>query len=106
MTYYQRLREIQAQYPELTFQNVGYEYLSKEVKEEHAEQIAEISEILKATIGGFQRFDNFKIKKNGLVVIRCQFDWSYKDGQRPFYGVGYFPITDWLDYEKKDGNAR
>ena len=92
---YIRLKELQSNYPALTFQNNGYEYLSKAVQEEHAEQIAEISAILKDTVLGFTRFNNFKLRSDGSIVVRLQFNWSAGTDSPYFEGVGYFPLEDW-----------
>ena len=42
-----KIIEIQSNFPKLTFQNEGYQYLSKEIKENHKKEIAEIESILK-----------------------------------------------------------
>lgn len=92
---YQRLKEIKDQYPELTFQNEGYQYLPKEVRERHAEQIEEISSILRQTIVGFIEFNNFKTHEDGTVTVRVQFNWeAEKDNSNVGYfaGVGYFDL--------------
>lgn len=89
LTNYEILIKIQKDFPELTFDNNGYEYLNKEVKERHKEQIDIISEILKKEIEGFIRFDNFKPRKNGSFAVRIQYLWSLS-----FQGVGYFNIED------------
>lgn len=88
-TNYEMLIKIQKDFPELTFDNNGYEYLDKEVKERHKEQINIISEILKKEINGFVRFDNFKPRKNGTFDVRIQYQWSIN-----FHGVGYLNIED------------
>jgi len=93
-TNYETLIKIQKEFPELTFDNNGYEYLDKEVKERHKEQIDLISEILKKEINGFVRFDNFKPRKNGTFDVRVQYYWDIN-----FKGVGYFNIEDFKEYE-------
>lgn len=92
MNNYNKLISIQKEYPELTFQNAGYEYLSKEILEKYKEQIEEISEILKATIPGFVKFNNFKIYKTGDIMIRVQY---YYD--KIFVGVGYFNVEEFKE---------
>lgn len=89
---YNKLISIQKEYPELTFQNEGYEYLSKEIINKHKEQIEEISNILKTTISGFVEFNNFKIYKNGDIMIRVQYHWD-----KMFVGVGYFNIEEFKE---------
>ena len=84
-----KIIEIQSNFPKLTFQNEGYQYLSKEIKENHKKEIAEIESILKKEIKGFVRFDNFKINKDGSFSVRCQYYWD-----NSFKGVGYFNINE------------
>ena len=83
-----KIIEIQSNFPKLTFQNEGYQYLSKEIKENHKKEIAEIESILKKEIKGFVRFDNFKINKDGSFSVRCQYYWDEN-----FIGVGYFNLN-------------
>lgn len=97
--YYNRLKELKDQFPKLTFHNNGYEYLSHEIKEKHKEQIKEITEILKTTVKGFSRFDNFKPLKNGSFDIRIQYNWNYEGGNT-FIGVGYFNIKEFKNFKK------
>ena len=98
MTNYQKLINYQKDYPELTFQNNGYEYIHPEVREKHKEQIKEISEILKTEIEGFVKFNNFILRKNDTFDIRCQYCWDVN-----FTGVGYFNI-EWFKEENKEND--
>ena len=84
-----KIIEIQSNFPKLTFQNEGYQYLSKEIKENHKKEIAEIESILKEEIFGFSEFNNFKINKDGSFSVRCQYYWN-----NSFKGVGYFNINE------------
>lgn len=93
---YKRLKEIQKEYPKLTFQNEGYQYIRKEL-EEHSEVVSEIESILKEEISGFSEFNNFKMRKDGTFDVRCQYNWGAHDGSRQFYGVGYFNIEEFKD---------
>jgi hypothetical protein len=93
-THYDRLIELKNDYPELTFNNDGYEYLSPSVKEAHKAQIEEISAILKETVFGFVRFDNFKPRKNGSFAVRMQTQWDER-----FTGVQYNDIEDFKNEE-------
>lgn len=90
--YYERLEKIRQEYPELTFKNDGYEYLSPEVKEKHKEQIDEIDIILKETIPGFDRFDNFFPHRDGTFSVRFQSDYNHDSDYVPFIGVGYLSL--------------
>ncbi len=85
---YYKLKKLQRKYPQLTFDNIGYQYLSPEIKESHKEQIKEIEDILKQSIEGFVEFNNFKPRKDGTFAIRCQYRWDER-----FTGVGYFNIN-------------
>ena len=100
MDYYEELVKLYQEYPELTFQNKGYQYLPKEVKERNQEGIDKISVIIKKPIPGFVRFDNFKhSNKNGEIYVRCQYNYGYNSSERGshFTGVGYFPLKDFKD---------
>ena len=92
--YYNQLIELKNDNPALTFNNIGYQYLSKEAREQHKEQIKEISNILKETIKGFVKFNNFKPRKEGGFCVRVQYKWDAS-----FTGVGYFNINDFKDFE-------
>ena len=94
--YFNRLTELKDNFPELTFNNNGYEYLSPKVKEDHKEQIIEIESILRKTIKGFDRFDNFKPKRelDGRTYVRVQYAYDSS-----FIGVGYFNLDLWKDEE-------
>ena len=92
--YYNRLIELKNQFPELTFDNDGYEYLKREVQDKHKKQIEEISEILKTTVEGFRSFNNFKPSKDGSFFVRVQYAWD-----RSFTGVGYFHIDKFREFE-------
>ena len=92
MDNYNRLILIQKEYPELTFQNEGYEYLSRDTVNKHKEQIEEISNILKTILKGFVQFNNFKVYKNGDIMIRVQYYWDER-----FIGVGYFNIEEFKE---------
>lgn len=102
--YYDRLIQIKNEYPKLTFDNDGYEYIFEE-KKKHKEQVDEIEDILKKTIKGFVRFDNFKPRKEGTFDIRCQYNWGANDNSRCFVGVGYFNIEEFKDIEEDENNS-
>jgi hypothetical protein len=95
--YYYKLVLLQKRNPELTFNNNGYEYLSKEIIEKHKSQIEEISNILKITVKDFIKFNNFKLRKNGKFSVRCQ--CKYNVG---FTGVIYFNIDDFREFKEND----
>ena len=88
--YYDRLVTLKNQYPELTYQNKGYEGLPKEVIEKYKSQIEEIFIILKNSLKGFSSFQNFKDRPDGSWVIRLHYKWAVS-----FIGVGYFDSRHW-----------
>ena len=92
-TIYNRLKEIQENFPQLSFRNEGYEYLKPEVKQSHKAQIDEITEILKTCSDRFVRFDNFYPRRKGGFAIRCQ--WLYNEA---FTGVVYLNEDDFEDF--------
>lgn len=89
MTPYQQLSQIKNEYPALTFNNQGYQYLSREVKEKHTEQIKQIETILKNEFSGIVEFNNFKPRKDGAFDIRCQCKYDPS-----FTGVVYLKEAD------------
>lgn len=85
---YDELESLARDYPDLVFQNEGYEYLKAEVTESRAVQISRISEILKDHVSGFVKFFNFKNSREHGLVLRFDFLWA------PWFtGVGYLPIA-------------
>ena len=101
MDYYEELVKLYQEYPELTFQNEGYQYLPQEVKERNKEGIDKINTILEKTIEGFVRFDNFKNRTDKNFWIRCQTKWS-----PGFTGVNYFKIEDFKKVSEKFEQAK
>lgn len=92
---FNRLSEIQEAFPILTFQNVGYETLNKsKFKNKDHEAHQEVTNILKSCVKDFREFNNFKVRKNGSVVIRFQYDWE--GGAPSFTGVGYLLLEELL----------
>ena len=75
--------------PALIFDNDGYEYLSKEIKEAHAVAIQEIEKLLRTVFPTLTRFDNFKPRKNGRTAVRFQSRWADY-----FTGVNYVALED------------
>lgn len=94
MNIYEKLCKLKEKHPELTYNNNGYAELPKSVRQRNAAAIKEIEAILKESIAGFSRFQNFKPRKDGSWAVRCQYDWSANTTDRTFIGVGYFPIED------------
>lgn len=90
-----RLREISRQHPGLMFQNKGYEYIPRETMSED-DQMAydEVTELLRALVPGFSKFNNFKVdEKDGRVKVRCQIAWD-----RHFVGVCYLDLAEFKRY--------
>tara|TARA_R110000772_G_scaffold182375_2_gene293629 strand:+ start:1546 stop:1896 length:351 start_codon:yes stop_codon:yes gene_type:complete len=88
---YNRLLEIQKEYPKLTFKNDGYEKLPHKIQEEFADQMLEVTVLLSKTMDKFREFNHFvigKVEKN--IGIRMQYAWDER-----FKGVGYFDIRHW-----------
>jgi hypothetical protein len=99
MNYYERLDKIRQDYPELTFDNNGYEYLSADVKERHENQIEEITDILSEAVPGFIKFNNFKPRKDGSFDVRMQVDWCYGTDSK----LGFFDGVDYVCLESFKG---
>ena len=86
---YNLLKSIQINFPNLTFQNDGYEYINKsKFSERDKKAFRIVSNILSKAIEGFSRFDNFRLTKKGEVQIRFQYAWDIS-----FTGVGYLELV-------------
>ena len=86
---YDALEALRLEYPELTFNNDGYEELPRAVKEANAHGIKRIEEVLKQAMPAFIRFQNFKPRKDGSITVRCQTRWP------PYFvGACYIPMED------------
>lgn len=103
---HEKLLDIQKEFPALTFQNEGYQYIQKsKLTEEDLSKWKEVEEILKKSIKGFREFNNFKLDKNNEIVIRIQYRW---DADNPlgdntgFTGVGYILLDELLSGFKKE----
>ena len=97
---------VQKEFPALTFENNGYQYIDKsKFTEEEKQKFNEVEAFLKKSIKGFHEFNNFKIRKNGQVVVRFQYSWT-ADEENPrtsFTGVGYIEVDELLNgFNKKD----
>ena len=101
---YDKLLSIQKEFPALTFQNEGYEYLKKDkLTEIELEKFKEAESILKKCILGFREFNHFRIStlrntKEKVLVARFQYNWSadddYSKNPIPFTGVGYLELEE------------
>lgn len=85
---YDLLKSVQIKFPNLTFQNNGYEYIDKsKFSEKDKKAFRIVSNILSKSIVRFSRFDNFKLSKDGEIRIRFQYGWDER-----FTGVGYLDL--------------
>ena len=91
---YNKLVDIQREYPALTYQNRGYDYLDKsKLSEKELELFNEVSDILKEHIEGFSEFNHFTTSIPGTVKLRFQYNWNHHEPDKlPFIGVGYLVI--------------
>lgn len=91
---YNELLQIQKDFPKLTFQNNGYEYINKSTfTDEDVVAFERVSEILNDHIQGFNRFDNFRLtEKTKEIQIRIQYYWDIS-----FRGVGYLLLDELLN---------
>ena len=86
-----KLIEFKDNFPELTFNNNGYEYLSVETRNKYKKEIEEISEIMKSMDPDFVEFNNFKPRADGSFSIRYQ---GIYDRKTYFIGVCYININE------------
>lgn len=93
------LLQIQKNFPKLTFQNNGYEYINKSTfTDDDMNAFNRVTEILNDHIKGFSRFDNFRLtEKTKEVQIRIQYYWDIS-----FRGVGYLLLDELLNGFKED----
>ena len=97
---YDFLVEAQQEYPNLTFNNEGYQYLDKSKWTANDKLVfEEIEKILRKSIIGFKEFNNFKLRKGGDVAVRFQYDWTADDRSQgiPFTGAGYLSLKELLN---------
>jgi hypothetical protein len=85
----ERLAEYIAAHPGLVFQNDGYQEMPRDLADELRPQITEVEALVKPLVWGFVRFQNFKRRENGDLVLRCQ---VYYDDARTFVGVSYIKV--------------
>lgn len=96
---YDKLLSIQKEFPALTFQNNGYEYLNmSKLTEIELEKFKEAESILKKSIKGFSKFNHFKLSKDGVPYLRFQYNWNADydgTGHVPYFtGVGYLLVEE------------
>lgn len=89
INFFEELNKLREEYPELTFNNHGYENIPKDVRARNQEGQDAIEALLKKSVSGFVSFQNFKPRKDGSFAIRCQTKWD-----ESFVGVYYFPLVD------------
>lgn len=95
---YDEILTIHNEFPELSLENNGYEYLNRrEFSPEAKEADKKVSDILKANIYGFCSFSNFCRDKDGNIRIRIQYNWNYDDKEGSFVGVGYCLLSELLN---------
>ena len=105
---YNKLLDIQKQYPNLTFTHEPYqEWIPAHFTEEDKNALIEVKSIMSKAITGFSKFTNFYFSKKGVLCIRFYYDWSYtwdndvnKNVVRSglsFTGVGYLELQELLN---------
>jgi hypothetical protein len=93
-----KLLRIYESNPKLNFQNTGYETIRREeLTEDDKAKIIEVEQILKNSILGFSKFQNFRVSyKNAEIAIRFQYNYNADGGGIPFTGVGYILVDELL----------
>lgn len=88
-----KLLGIFTDFPALSFQNNGYEYLNfSKLTDLEKEKFKEAEDILRKHIHGFSKFNHFKVNRNGEPQLRFQYAWDVS-----FTGVGYLLIDELLN---------
>ena len=110
---YNKLVEIQKEFPHLTFNHEPYqEWIPAHFTDKDKEALEQVKNLIKKAIYGFINFTNFFYNKKGELCIRFYYDWSLvwnnneqkipiRDGQ-PFKGVGYLYLDELLNGFKND----
>lgn len=97
---YDQLLAIYNNYPKLTLQNEGFEYINQDtLTEEEKNKLKEVNDILKKAIKGFVEFYNFRLSKDTQELqIRFDFNWAADDpvAAQSFVGVGYLYLDELL----------
>jgi len=95
---YDQLVLIQKGFSALTFQNEGYQYPDKSKwTEEDIEAFNTAENIISPNIVGFSKFNHFKTRKTGEVVIRFQYNYGADEDSgtsHSFTGVGYLGLEE------------
>lgn len=110
---YNKLLDIQKQYPNLTFVHEPYQgWIPAHFTEEDKNALNEVKSIMSKAIKGFSKFTNFYFNKKGILCIRFYYDWSYtwdNDVNKipirsglPYTGVGYLYLDELLNGFKND----
>ncbi|MCA9495768.1 MAG: hypothetical protein KC589_02405 [Nanoarchaeota archaeon] len=95
---YNRLKEIQFNYPTLTYQNKGYDYpKTDEWSEDDNKAFKEVEDLLKEHIRGFSKLNHFRISKKGEIQLRFQYNYNWRGYGLPFIGVGYIDLKELLN---------
>jgi len=102
---YDILVDIQKNFPALTFQHVGYDYIDKSKLTEADKQAwKEVETLLRKAIKGFDCFKNFCHTKKGILQIRFDYGWGWEleNGIAvhrgiSFTGVGYLELQELLN---------
>ena len=87
INFFEELNKLREQYPELTFNNDGYQNIPKDVRARNQEGQKAIEALLRQSVKGFVEFQNFKPRKDGSFAVRCQTKWT-----ELFIGVSYIPL--------------
>ena len=92
---YDVIREFQKTNPVLTYNAKGFDTIPHNLlRDSDHSAIGVIGRILEKTIGGFSKFQNFRITKDDILQLRCRYNWTYGTDDLPFIGVGYFALED------------
>lgn len=87
------IEKIYKNFPILTFQNKGFEYINKsKFNEREKEAFDAVTKILKKSVEAFVEFSNFQTTKEGKIRIRLQYHWD-----KTFIGVGYILLDELLN---------
>jgi ABC-type uncharacterized transport system substrate-binding protein len=94
-----QLLEIFTNYPNLTVQNIGYDFHRKSpLTDEEKDKIKEVETLLRKNIFGFNSFKNFRTNnKTQEIQLRFDYNYNYDNNGIPFNGVGYLYLHELLN---------
>ncbi len=95
---YNTILSVYTNFKMLSLQTRSYEGIKKDsLTTEELNKFLEVETLLRKSIKGFRRFQNFTLSNKGEVRLRFQYNYSHGTKDQPFTGVGYILLTELLN---------